>query len=64
LRSIDNRKRWADMPTLSRHFLKLAAALGATVAWGCATVRPSSSGWRGKWGQSAFLVPQKGVRDK
>ena len=35
------------MPTLSRrHFLQLAAALGATLAWGCATVRPSSSGWR------------------
>jgi len=35
------------MPTLHRRqFLKLAAALGATLAWGCATVRPSSSGWR------------------
>ena len=35
------------MPTLDRRqFLKLAAALGATLAWGCATVRPSSSGWR------------------
>lgn len=35
------------MPTLSRRkFLKLAAALGATLAWGCARVRPSSSGWR------------------
>ncbi|KRD39150.1 phosphodiesterase [Lysobacter sp. Root916] len=35
------------MPTLSRRkFLKLAVALGATLAWGCATVRPSSSGWR------------------
>lgn len=29
-----------------RRFLKLASALGATLAWGCATVRPSSSGWR------------------
>lgn len=28
-----------------RHFLKLAAALGATLAWGCAPVRPSRSGW-------------------
>lgn len=35
------------MPTSSRRqFLKLAAALGATLASGCATVRPSSSGWR------------------
>jgi len=35
------------MPSLHRRqFLKLAAALGATLAWGCATVRPSSSGWR------------------
>ena len=35
------------MPTLDRRqFLKLAAALGATVAWGCAPVRTSSSGWR------------------
>ncbi|MFZ5635033.1 MAG: alkaline phosphatase D family protein [Pseudomonadota bacterium] len=35
------------MPTLHRRqFLKLAAALGATLAWGCTTVRPSSSGWR------------------
>ncbi|MFC5571115.1 alkaline phosphatase D family protein [Lysobacter yangpyeongensis] len=35
------------MPTLDRRqFLKLAAAMGATLAWGCATVRPSSSGWR------------------
>lgn len=35
------------MPTLHRrHFLTLAAGLGATLAWGCATVRPSSSGWR------------------
>jgi len=35
------------MPTLDRReFLKLAAALGATLAWGCTTVRPSSSGWR------------------
>ena len=35
------------MPTLDRRqFLKLAAALGATLAWGCAPVRPSSSGWR------------------
>ncbi len=29
-----------------RRFLKLAAALGATLASGCATVRPSASGWR------------------
>lgn len=35
------------MPTLSRrHFLKLATALGATLAWGCSTTRPSSTGWR------------------
>ena len=35
------------MPRLDRRqFLKLAAALGATLAWGCAHVRPSSSGWR------------------
>ncbi|MGA9342721.1 MAG: twin-arginine translocation signal domain-containing protein, partial [Rhodanobacteraceae bacterium] len=35
------------MPTLDRRqFLKLAAALGATLASGCATMRPSSSGWR------------------
>ena len=35
------------MPTLDRRqFVKLAAALGATLAWGCAAVRPSSSGWR------------------
>jgi alkaline phosphatase D len=34
------------MPTLDRRqFLQLAAALGATVAFGCAPVRPSSSGW-------------------
>jgi len=29
-----------------RQFLKLSVALGASLAWGCATVRPSSSGWR------------------
>jgi alkaline phosphatase D len=35
------------MPTLDRRqFVKLAAALGATLAWGCASVRPSSIGWR------------------
>ncbi|HEY2345751.1 MAG TPA: alkaline phosphatase D family protein [Xanthomonadaceae bacterium] len=35
------------MPTYDRRqFLKLAAALGATLAWGCSPVRPSSSGWR------------------
>ena len=35
------------MPTLDRReFLKLAAALGASLAWGCSTLRPSSSGWR------------------
>lgn len=35
------------MPTLDRRqFLQLAAALGANLAWGCSTVRPSSSGWR------------------
>lgn len=35
------------MPTMDRRdFLKLAAALGATLAAGCATVRPSASGWR------------------
>lgn len=35
------------MPTTDRRqFLKLALAMGATLAWGCASVRPSSSGWR------------------
>ncbi|NDK38177.1 phosphodiesterase [Pseudoxanthomonas gei] len=35
------------MSTLKRRqFLGLAAALGATLAWGCAAVRPSASGWR------------------
>src|SRR4249919_2294267 len=35
------------MPTVDRRqFLKLAAALGATLASGCVPVRPSSSGWR------------------
>lgn len=35
------------MPTLNRRqFLKLAAAVGATLAWGSATARPSASGWR------------------
>jgi len=35
------------MPTLDRRqFLKLAAALGATLAVGCVPVRASSSGWR------------------
>ena len=35
------------MPTLDRRqFLQLAAALGATLAWGCSTVQPSSTGWR------------------
>ena len=35
------------MPTLDRRqFLKLAAALGATLASGCVHVGPSSSGWR------------------
>ena len=35
------------MPTLDRRqFLKLAAALGATLAWGCSTVQPSTTGWR------------------
>lgn len=35
------------MPALDRRqFLKLATAFGATLAWGCATVRPSGSGWR------------------
>jgi alkaline phosphatase D len=35
------------MPTIDRRqFLKIAAAMGASLAWGCATVRPSSSGWR------------------
>jgi alkaline phosphatase D len=29
-----------------RQFLKLATAMGATLAWGCASVRPSSGGWR------------------
>ena len=36
-----------DMPTIGRrHFLKLSVALGASLAWGCAAVRPSSNGWR------------------
>ena len=35
------------MPNVDRrHFLKFAAAMGATLAWGCSTLRPSSSGWR------------------
>ena len=35
------------MPTLDRRqFLQLAAAMGATLAWGCAAVRPSTTGWR------------------
>ena len=35
------------MPELDRrHFLKLAAALGAALAWGCTPTRPSSSRWR------------------
>jgi alkaline phosphatase D len=35
------------MPTIGRRqFLKLSVALGASLAWGCSTVRPSSSGWR------------------
>jgi alkaline phosphatase D len=47
LRRIHDRERWTDMPTLDRRqFLRIAAALGATLAWGCSTVRPSSSGWR------------------
>src|SRR3954447_18243190 len=29
-----------------REFLKLSVALGASLAWGCSPVRPSSSGWR------------------
>lgn len=36
-----------DMPDLDRRqFLALAAALGAALATGCTTIRPSSSGWR------------------
>jgi len=35
------------MPTVGRRqFLKLSVALGASLAWGCSAVRPSSSGWR------------------
>ena len=35
------------MPQLDRrHFLKLAAALGAALAVGCSPIRPSTSGWR------------------
>lgn len=35
------------MPTMDRRqFLKLATALGATLAWSCAPVRPSSNRWR------------------
>lgn len=47
MQRIDDRNRWAEMSTLNRRqFVKLAATLGATLAWGCTTVRPSSSGWR------------------
>ena len=43
----DSRQGDPDMPTLDRRqFLKLAAAMGATLAWSCSTLRPSSSGWR------------------
>jgi alkaline phosphatase D len=43
------------MPHLDRRqFLKLAAALGATLAWGCSTLHPSSSGWR----ERRALFPQ------
>ena len=36
-----------DMPIMDRrHFLKLSAAMGATLAWGCTPVQQSSSGWR------------------
>src|SRR3984885_11630234 len=36
-----------DMSSMGRRqFLKLSVALGASMAWGCAAVRPSSSGWR------------------
>ena len=35
------------MPELDRReFLKLAATLGAALAWGCTPLRPSTSGWR------------------
>jgi len=35
------------MPSVGRReFLKLSVALGASLAWGCTPVRPSSSGWR------------------
>jgi alkaline phosphatase D len=41
------RRKGIVMPTMDRReFLKLAAALGATLAVGCVPVRPSSSGWR------------------
>jgi alkaline phosphatase D len=41
------RCKGTDMPTLDRRqFLKLAAALGATLAWGCAYVPLSSAQWR------------------
>ena len=44
-----------DMPTLDRRqFLKLAAALGATLATGCAHVGRSTSGWR----ERRALYPQ------
>src|SRR5690606_23653127 len=37
----------SDMPTLDRRqFLKLAAAMGATLAWSCSTLRRSPRGWR------------------
>src|SRR5690606_29682948 len=43
------------MPTLDRRqFLKVAAAMGATLAWSCSTLRPSSSGW----GERRELFPQ------
>ena len=35
------------MPNVDRrHFLKYATDISATLAWGCSTLRPSSSGWR------------------
>jgi alkaline phosphatase D len=37
------------MPTLDRRqFLKLSAAMGAALAWGVASARPSKSGWHEK----------------
>ena len=47
LRQRARRAMGDDMPNLDRRrFLKLAAALGASLAVGCTPIRESSSGWR------------------